>query len=168
MFVIVGIPRRGAGGLQQNDGQMRDNLGPLGLGHPPDRNGLERNAELARRGRQRKPGRGDGSWPSCNATPACTGAKWSVASGDARTSAKTIIGGGDSVTATLGQMSQAQQALLSELTSQVKALTDSNHTTLDRIRNTLDARVHELQEGNDKKLGEIRVSKTGAKESTAT
>jgi DNA recombination protein RmuC len=65
--------------------------------------------------------------------------------------------GGDSVTATLGQMSQAQQALLSELTSQVKALTDSNHTTLDRIRNTLDARVHELQEGNDKKLGEIRV-----------
>jgi DNA recombination protein RmuC len=64
---------------------------------------------------------------------------------------------GDSVTATLGQMSQAQQALLSELTGQVKALTDSNQSTLDRIRTTLDTRIHELQEGNDKKLGDIRV-----------
>jgi hypothetical protein len=35
VLVIVAIPRRGAGGLQQNVGQMRDDLGPLGLGYLP-------------------------------------------------------------------------------------------------------------------------------------
>ena len=71
--------------------------------------------------------------------------------------AEGLKAGGDSVTATLGQLSEAQRTLLSELTSQVKMLTDSNQTTLERIRTTLDGRIHELQEGNDKKLGDIRV-----------
>lgn len=71
--------------------------------------------------------------------------------------AEGLKAGGDSVTTTLDQMSQAQQALLSELTRQVKALSESNQTTLDRIRTTFDARIHELQEGNDKKLGDIRI-----------
>jgi len=71
--------------------------------------------------------------------------------------AEGLKAGGDSVTATLTQMGQAQQALLSELSGQVKALTDSNQTTLDRIRITLDSRIRELQEGNDKKLADIRV-----------
>jgi len=71
---------------------------------------------------------------------------------------------GDALATTLGQMSQAQQGLLSELTGQVKSLTDSNHMTLERIRTTLDARVHELQEGNDRRLGEIKTEvNTGLK-----
>lgn len=65
--------------------------------------------------------------------------------------------GGDSITATLTQMSQAQRTLLIDLGGEVKNLTDSNHTTLDRIRTTLDSRIHVLQEANDRKLGEIRV-----------
>lgn len=71
--------------------------------------------------------------------------------------AEGLKAGGESITATLAQMSQAQQTLLSELAGHVKTLTDSNQTTLDRIRNTLDSRIRELQEGNDKKLGDIRV-----------
>lgn len=71
---------------------------------------------------------------------------------------------GEAVTATLGQMSEAQQALLGELTKQVKGLTDSNQETLERIRTTLDGRIRELQESNDKKLGDIRLEvNTGLK-----
>lgn len=78
--------------------------------------------------------------------------------------AQGLKAGGDSITAALTQMSQTQQALLSDLDSQVKTLTDSNHVTLDRIRITLDSRIHELQEGNDKKLADIRVEvNTGLK-----
>lgn len=65
--------------------------------------------------------------------------------------------GGESITTTLTQMSQAQRALLSDLSGEVKTLTDSNHSTLDRIRTTLDSRIRELQEANDRKLGDIRV-----------
>jgi DNA recombination protein RmuC len=60
-------------------------------------------------------------------------------------------------TTILGQMGDAQQTLLGELTKQVKGLTDSNHETLERIRTTLDNRIRELQEGNDKKLADIRL-----------
>ena len=78
--------------------------------------------------------------------------------------AQGLKAGGDSITAALTQMSQTQQVLLSDLDGQVKTLTDSNHVTLDRIRITLDSRIHELQEGNDKKLADIRVEvNTGLK-----
>lgn len=71
---------------------------------------------------------------------------------------------GDSIAATLTQMSETQQALLSDLGSQLKTLSESNQTTLDRIRVTLDSRIRELQEGNDKKLGDIRAEvNTGLK-----
>ena len=63
----------------------------------------------------------------------------------------------ESVTGTLSQMSEAQQALLGETNRQVKGLTDSNQETLERIRTTLDGRIRELQEGNDKKLGDVRL-----------
>jgi DNA anti-recombination protein RmuC len=65
--------------------------------------------------------------------------------------------GTESVTAILGQMGDAQRTLLGELTKQVKGLTDSNQETLERIRTTLDRRIRELQEGNDKKLADIRL-----------
>src|SRR5207253_1203517 len=65
--------------------------------------------------------------------------------------------GTESVTAILGQMGDAQRTLLGELTKQVKGLTDSNQETLERIRTTLDGRIRELQEGNDKKLADIRL-----------
>jgi len=71
--------------------------------------------------------------------------------------AEALKAGGDSVSTMLGQISQIQQTQLSELTGQVKVLSDSNQTTLERIRATLDARIQELQDGNDKKLGDIRV-----------
>jgi DNA recombination protein RmuC len=71
---------------------------------------------------------------------------------------------GESIAATLTQMSETQQALLSDLGSQLKTLSESNQTTLDRIRVTLDSRIRELQEGNDKKLGDIRAEvNTGLK-----
>src|SRR5581483_264559 len=71
--------------------------------------------------------------------------------------AEALKAGGDSVSTMLGQISQIQQTQLSELTGRVKVLSDSNQTTLERIRATLDARIQELQDGNDKKLGDIRV-----------
>jgi DNA recombination protein RmuC len=63
----------------------------------------------------------------------------------------------ESVTATLGQMSEAQRTLLGEMNKQVKGLTDSNQETLERIRTTVDGRIRELQDSNDKKLGDIRL-----------
>lgn len=71
---------------------------------------------------------------------------------------------GDSIAVTLTQMSETQQALLSDLGNQLKTLSESNQTTLDRIRVTLDSRIRELQEGNDNKLGDIRAEvNTGLK-----
>lgn len=56
----------------------------------------------------------------------------------------------------LESMGNAQQTKLEGMSVQLKELTESNHTSLDRIRNTFDVRVRELQEGNEKKLDEMR------------
>jgi hypothetical protein len=48
VLIIVTVPCRDTGGLQQNVGQMDDDPRPLGREHSPKRNGLERNVELAR------------------------------------------------------------------------------------------------------------------------
>ncbi len=53
-------------------------------------------------------------------------------------------------------MDKAQQTQLEGMTKQIKELTSSNQTELDRIRTTFDSRVRELQEGNEKKLDEMR------------
>lgn len=57
---------------------------------------------------------------------------------------------------TLSNMGNLQQAQLEGLTKQLQELTDSNHSSLDRIRMTFDSRVKELQESNEKKLEDMR------------
>lgn len=57
---------------------------------------------------------------------------------------------------TLSNMGNRQQAQLEGLAKQLQELTDSNHSSLDRIRMTFDSRVKELQESNEKKLEDMR------------
>lgn len=56
----------------------------------------------------------------------------------------------------LAKMSELQQQGLREMSDVIKNLSDSNRSSLDRIRNSFDERVRELQEGNEKKLEEMR------------
>jgi DNA recombination protein RmuC len=62
----------------------------------------------------------------------------------------------DTLSNTLERMIQIQHTQLEEISKQLKQLTDSNQSALDRIRTTFDSRVKELQEGNEKKLDEMR------------
>jgi len=57
---------------------------------------------------------------------------------------------------TLTSMGDVQREQLGALSKDLKGLSDSNQASLDRIRLTLDARVGELQAGNEKKLEEMR------------
>jgi DNA recombination protein RmuC len=57
---------------------------------------------------------------------------------------------------TLQSMGNIQQTQLEGMTKQLKELAESNQGALDRIRDTLDSRVKELQGGNEKKLDEMR------------
>jgi DNA recombination protein RmuC len=83
---------------------------------------------------------------------------------EARTAAKELreeVSAGlkstnDTLFKTLDSMGKIQQTQLEGMTKQLKELTDSNQSALDRIRNTFDSRVKELQEGNEKKLDEMR------------
>src|SRR6267154_247032 len=58
----------------------------------------------------------------------------------------------ETMSTTLASLGTLQQAQLEGMTKQLKEVTESNQTSLDRMRATLDARVKELQEGNEKKL----------------
>lgn len=62
----------------------------------------------------------------------------------------------ETLSRTLENMGQVQQAQLETMTKQLKELNESNQGALDRIRTTFDSRVKELQEGNEKKLEEMR------------
>lgn len=62
----------------------------------------------------------------------------------------------DAVAGTLDSMGTHQRTQLEGMTKQLNELTESNQTSLDRIRTTVDGRVKELQEGNEKKLDEMR------------
>ena len=62
----------------------------------------------------------------------------------------------DTLFNTLDKLGNSQQTQLEGMTKQIKELTESNQITLDRIRTTLDSRVKELQDGNEKKLVEMR------------
>jgi DNA recombination protein RmuC len=57
---------------------------------------------------------------------------------------------------TLSSLGKMQQAQLEGMTKQLKELGESNQGALERIRHTFDARVKELQAGNEKKLDEMR------------
>jgi len=56
----------------------------------------------------------------------------------------------------LERMVKIQHTQLEGMTKQLKELTESNQSALDRVRITFDSRVKELQEGNEKKLDEMR------------
>jgi DNA recombination protein RmuC len=57
---------------------------------------------------------------------------------------------------TLESMGKLQQTQLEGMTKQLTELINSNQAALDRVRLTFDSRVKELQEGNEKKLEEMR------------
>ena len=57
---------------------------------------------------------------------------------------------------TLEGLGKLQQTQLEGMTKQLTELINSNQSALDRVRLTFDTRVKELQEGNEKKLDEMR------------
>lgn len=58
--------------------------------------------------------------------------------------------------ATLAGMGSVQREQLGGLSTDLKALSESNQQALERIRTTLDTRVTELQTSNEKKLDDMR------------
>ena len=52
--------------------------------------------------------------------------------------------------------SAQQTTQLEAMTQQLREISERNHTSLESIRSSLDLRVKELQEGNEKKLDEMR------------
>ena len=56
----------------------------------------------------------------------------------------------------LAAMSSLQKTQLDGMTRQLKEQTDSNNSSLDRIRGTLDERVKEMREGNEVRLSDMR------------
>ena len=58
--------------------------------------------------------------------------------------------------ATLKSMSEVQRAQLDGMSRSLKGFSESNQAALDRIRTTVDSRVRELQDGDEKKLEEMR------------
>lgn len=57
---------------------------------------------------------------------------------------------------TLETLGSSQQAHLEYMTKQLKELTDSNQSSLDQIRNTVDNRIKAIHEGNENKLEVMR------------
>lgn len=62
----------------------------------------------------------------------------------------------DTLSASLGTLSELQRQQLDGVTKQLKELSESNSQSLERVRLTVDSRVKELQDGNEKKLDEMR------------
>lgn len=62
----------------------------------------------------------------------------------------------DTLVINFDQISSTIRAQLETMTKQLKDHSDSNQLALDRIRNTFDLRIKELQEGNEKRLNEMR------------
>lgn len=62
----------------------------------------------------------------------------------------------EEVTGSLTGLATIQQTQLEKMTSKLDELVESNQSGMNRIRDTLDTRVKELQDGNDKKLEEMR------------
>jgi len=78
----------------------------------------------------------------------------------ARESREELAGGlaaaNDTLAVTLKSMGDVQRAQLDGLSRSLKELSESNQTSLERVRATLDASVRELQDGNEKKLEQMR------------
>jgi len=79
---------------------------------------------------------------------------------EARSGAKElrdeVSGGVRSTHDALAKLLAAQQGQMESVTKRLQEVSDSNRVALDRIRETFDARVLQLQESNEKKLEEMR------------
>ena len=64
--------------------------------------------------------------------------------------------GHDTLGRSLEGMSALQQAQLTGMTTQIKTLTEASQSGMRQVRDLLDTRVKELQEGNERKLDEMR------------
>jgi DNA recombination protein RmuC len=62
----------------------------------------------------------------------------------------------DSLIRTVDALGKSQKDLLQSVAVQVKNLTDSNETRIDRMRSTIDAQLKTLRENNQKKLDQMR------------
>jgi DNA recombination protein RmuC len=62
----------------------------------------------------------------------------------------------ESLVKTIGEMGTAQAAQLDQFAKQLKGLTDSNETRLEKVRSTLENQMRQLQESNEKKLEQMR------------
>jgi len=63
---------------------------------------------------------------------------------------------GESMRKTLEMLLQVQQSRLEEVRQQLAELSAANQNSLERVRAALDERLKELQEGNERKLSEMR------------
>ncbi len=80
-----------------------------------------------------------------------------AASKDLRTElADNLRGTGEALAQALTTLGKEQQKHLETMTKQLAALTESNQTALERMRAGVDGRIKELQEGNERKLDEMR------------
>ncbi|GAB3309039.1 DNA recombination protein RmuC [Haliea atlantica] len=63
---------------------------------------------------------------------------------------------GTKFTESATQLGKAQKEQLEGMSGQLRQMNDANQASIDRVRKTLDERVGQLQEGNEKKFTEIR------------
>lgn len=69
---------------------------------------------------------------------------------------KGLIENANVTTKVLESFSKSQQGSLEGFKSQLKEQTDANQGSLEKIRSVFDMRIKELQEGNERKLDEMR------------
>lgn len=80
-----------------------------------------------------------------------------AAAKDLRTEvAANVRGTGEALSQALTALGKEQQNQLEALTKQLATLTESNQAALERMRLGVDGRIKELQEGNERKLDEMR------------
>ena len=71
------------------------------------------------------------------------------------------VGGGlkstaDTIAKTIGQMGALQKTQLEAVAMQLKDLTETNQSTLESLRNTINSQLKQIQESNEKKLEDMR------------
>ena len=62
----------------------------------------------------------------------------------------------DTLVKTIGELGKTQASKLQDVTKSTKDLTQSNATAIENIKNSVDARIQDLQTSNEKKLDEMR------------
>jgi DNA recombination protein RmuC len=72
--------------------------------------------------------------------------------------AKSLQTGNDAALRSLGEITTLQQSHLGDIATRLTQLTETNSTALDRMREALVAGMKDVQEGNERKLEEMRVT----------